>query len=604
MKKKLFLLSGVFCLSLIGVCKLEKYFEDKIVFETSEGPVRMTKNANYKAIINEMTDLENYTIEFMYDPYTPEDFVEEYGNFTLDLFRERSRQYHTSKNLQVIEKLGLEEYVLDMSNYSPYVYLDMQSMKADNIYDFAYELAKNSEVEEVFISEDRIAKTMDIELEPTICSETHAAAEGGKTITYPRIAYDNFPTTCSLTGNGIKIGILDPSSLDVTDDRLSTSNPQVLLDTVSSNDGDHGLSVALVLGTQYGIASEASIFFADSESRSNLLALENLIDAGCDVVNMSFGQFNAYDNVVYDASLEGYIDYMYNSTGIIMVAAAGNGLELVSQGGKVPLPAACANVIAVGSCDSDGYVSTFSSCNTLKKVYSKPDIIAMGNNRNVSGYGCAVGTSYSAPAVTGTIALLLEGNDMLNMKQIVTLLAATANDNVGCVPQVEQYTSSTNNTYEGTITVYNTYDSTTGLYNRSGAGRLDIAQAIAGLSYYQNSSPLNSFILSADGVGSYILGQREAGEGEIITVSIAVSRKATTYWLLGTKYRSEDMPQFRIKAYDSSETLIGHVSINENYFASLKVLNFTVPYDDTYTFYMEVESIEYPSVVKTYCRVF
>lgn len=602
MKKKLFLLFAVLGLSLLGLCKLERNIERKIIFETGDGPLHMSKKTNYREVINEMTDPEFYSVELLYDSYTCEDFIEEYGYFTLDLFRERSRQYHTTMNLRLIEELGLEDYVLDMSNYSPYIYLDMQSMKSDGIYEFAYEVAENVNVEKVFISEDRIARTMDIELEQTILDNYSAAAEGGKTITTPRIPYDNYPLTSTLTGNGINIGILDPSSIDVTDARLSTINIENVLDTVSSNDGDHGISVALVLGTQYGIASEASIYFADSESRSNLLALENLIDAGCDVVNMSFGRFNILDNVVYDESIEGYLDYMYNSTGIIMVAAAGNGLELVSQGGKVTLPAASANVIAVGSCNVDNYVSSFSSCNTLKKINSKPEIIAMGSSRDVGGYGAATGTSYSAPAVTGTIALLLESNPSLNMKQIVTLLTATADENVLCVSTVEQYSSSTNSTYQGTITVYNSYDTTTGLYHRSGAGRLDIAKAIAGLSYFNSSSSFNNYNISS--TGRYLLGTKDIGEGETVSVSVAMPRKATTYWLFGTKYRSEDMPQISLKAYDSEGTLISNISVSTNYFASVKLLNFNAACDDTYTFYLDVESIDETTELKTYCRVY
>ena len=168
MKRKICLIFNIICLSMIGLCKLEREYESKIIFETQEGSIRMTKKSDYRKILDTMDDLSSYSVELLYEPYTREDFVKEYGEYDQNFFRERSRSYHTSKNLQLIEELGVEEYVLDMSNYSPYIYLDMQSMKADNIYDFAYDLAKNVNVEEIFVSEDRIAKTMDIELEQTI----------------------------------------------------------------------------------------------------------------------------------------------------------------------------------------------------------------------------------------------------------------------------------------------------------------------------------------------------------------------------------------------------------------------------------------------------
>lgn len=574
MKRKFSLLLCVFCLSLIGACKLDRKIESKIVFETQAGSVRMTKKSDYKKILDTMNDLSSYSVELLYEPYTRDDFIEEYGYFNQNFFREMSRIYHTNKNLQLVKELGVEEYVLDMSNYSPYIYLDMQSMKSDNVYDFAYELARNVNVEEVFISEDRIAKTMDIELEPTMELD-YGLIRGGETTTTPRIAYDNYPINCTLTGSGINIGILDPSSLDVTDPRISTcNNVEVVIDTVSSNDGGHGLAVALVLGTQYGIASGSSIYFADVDSRSNMLCLENLIDAGCDVVNMSFGLINTFDKVVHDASIEGYLDYMYNSTGVIMVAACGNGLCYKSQEGKVALPAAAANVIAVGSHDGS-YISDFSSCNILDEVYSKPEIIAKGDRRYINEYGFATGTSFSAPAVSGTVALLLEGSSVpLNKQQITALLTCSADPDVLCEPQIARYKSSTNLTYVDDIYVYNTFDESTGLYNRAGAGKLDITKAIETLSYY-NGYKFCDLTLAEEEF--YILGLKYLTAGQTIKIAVSINRIASTYWLLGTKYKSEDMPHIYIELRTTDDDVLYTQPLNTSYFASVKTITYTTP---------------------------
>ena len=594
MKRKFSLLLCVFCLSLIGACKLDRKIESKIVFETQEGSVRMTKKSNYRKILDTMNDLSSYSVELLYEPYTRDDFIEEYGYFNQNFFREMSRIYHTNKNLQLVKELGVEEYVLDMSNYSPFVYLDMQSMKSDNVYDFAYELARNVNVEEVFISEDRIAKTMDIELEPTIGLD-YGLVGGGETTITPRIAYDNYPTNCTLTGSGINIGILDPSSLDVTDSRLSTCNVEVVIDTVSSNDGDHGLAVALVLGTQYGIASGSSIYFADEASRSNMLCLENLIDAGCDVVNMSFGYFNVLDQVKTDASLEGYIDYMHNSTGVIMVAASGNGLCYKSQEGKIPLPAAAANVIAVGSHD-ETYLSQFSSCNILDDVYSKPEIVACGDARNINAYGGAIGTSFSAPAVTGTIALLLEGSSVpLNKQQITALLTCSADPDVLCEPLVDRYKSSTNVTYVDTISVYNTFDESTGLYKRAGAGKLDITKAIETLSYY-NGYKFCDLTLAEEEF--YILGLKYVTIGQTIKVSVALNRIATTYWLFGTQYRSEDMPHVYIELRTTDDEVLYTQPLNTSYFASVKLISYTAQRTGNIAFYLHSTEAEAGTIAR------
>ena len=591
MKKRLILLFGLLCLSCLGKYSQEKDYSYKIVFETSNGAIRNVRRSNSNETLNEMNSLSHYCVELNYEPYTKEDFIKEYGFFDQNFFRETSRLYHTSQNLQVIEKLGVEEQTLDISNYSPYIYLDMETLDSEEVYDFAYEIAKSSLVETIYFSEDRVAKTMDIEPEQTMEFDFSFDVEGGETTLTPRIPYDNYPAGCNLTGNGIKIGILDPSSLDVNDPRISTTHAEVVIDTVSSNNGDHGLSVALVLGTQYGIASDASLYFADCDSRLNILCLENLIDAGCDVVNMSFGLVNLFDNIVYDASVEGYIDYMYNSTGIIMVAATGNGLELVSQAGKVALPAASANVIAVGSVDSGHYLSQFSSCNTLKDVYSKPDLVAVGEGRDIGGYGDASGTSFSAPAVTGTIALILEGSTVnLDMKQILALLAGTANKDILCEPTVRQCVSSTNNTYKGTITVYNTYDETSGLYYRSGAGRLDITKALYYLDYFSNGSKFNDVYLTS--TTNYYLGQLSMNPTQTIHIAAAIERIASTYWLLGTQYKSESMPKVVFKVKNSSGNFVYTQPLNNDYYASLKTCTFTPTTSGTYSFYLSVSSIE------------
>lgn len=596
--RKICLLFAVFCLSMLGFCKLEREYELKIVFETQENSIRMTKKSNYREILDTMNDLSSYSVELLYEPYTREDFISEYGYYDQNFFSEKSRLYHTSKNLQLIEELGIEEYVLDMSNYSPYIYLDMQSSKKDNIYDFAYNLAKNENVEEIFISEDRIAKTMDIELEPTMNINV---SEGGKTTRSARIAYDNYPEYTELTGEGIKIGILDPSSLDVTDPRLSTYNvAEVVIDTVSSNDGGHGLAVALVLGTQYGIASGASIYFADVESRSNMLCLENLIDAGCDVVNMSFGYLNSLDKVITDASLEGYIDYMYNSTGVIMVAASGNGLCYKSQEGKIPLPAAAANVIAVGSHDGY-YVSDFSSCNILDDVYSKPEIVAKGQARDINAYGFATGTSFSAPAVTGTVALLLEGsNTTLTKEDVVSLLICSADPNINCEPSVDRYRSSTNNTYVDTINVYNTFDESTGLYNRSGAGKLDIANAINLLNFYNTNHFYHPTIATAV---HYYIGDLYLQANQTIKIATAINRNASTYWLFGTQYKSEDMPNIQLEIWSSSDEILYLQPLNSNYFASVKTITYTATYSGTYEFYIFATNVENSSNARTVYKI-
>jgi hypothetical protein len=265
-----------------------------------------------------------------------------------------------------------------------------------------------------------------------------------------------------------------------------------------------------------------------------------------------------------------------------MVAAAGNGLDLVSQEGKVPLPAAAANVIAVGSTDPDGYLSDTSSCNVLKKIYSKPELSATGEGRYIANYGRVSGTSFAAPAVTATIVLLLDGCIVgLNTQELLSHIACTANITVNCSSTIQRLRSSSDLSYVDTITCENTYDPKYGLYYRSGAGRLDISAAIDEL-YYYSHQPFHSPELRPN--ATHYLGSRYVPAGESITVYLAMERNTTTYWLFGTQYKSLDMAQIYFKVVGDDGSIITS-PYDENYFASLKSITLNSTVSQYYTFY-------------------
>jgi len=75
------------------------------------------------------------------------------------------------------------------------------------------------------------------------------------------------------------------------------------------------------------------------------------------------------------------------------------------------------------------YVAYFSSRGPVSHFFTKPDLVAPGVFVNTTtsnnGYNMTVGTSYAAPHVSGTIALLLEKNPDLKPNEIKSILVTT-----------------------------------------------------------------------------------------------------------------------------------------------------------------------------------
>ena len=76
------------------------------------------------------------------------------------------------------------------------------------------------------------------------------------------------------------------------------------------------------------------------------------------------------------------------------------------------------------------FVSLFSSRGPVSSFYAKPDLVSFGEKVNSTwldnSYKFQNGTSFSAPQVTGTVALLLELHGDLNKDQILGILGPSA----------------------------------------------------------------------------------------------------------------------------------------------------------------------------------
>ena len=133
---------------------------------------------------------------------------------------------------------------------------------------------------------------------------------------------------------------------------------------------------------------------------------------GAKVVNLSWGIYEG------DRTITNAAKYMYNSGGIVVAAAGNNGKLIKSADNRY--------IISVGATDKNDVIASFS---TKGKFV---DFIAPGTNIYTTAvwipYSSTAGTSFSAPIVSGLIALLFSENPTLSPSQVYDILKSSSVD--------------------------------------------------------------------------------------------------------------------------------------------------------------------------------
>ena len=142
------------------------------------------------------------------------------------------------------------------------------------------------------------------------------------------------------------------------------------------------------------------------------------------VVNLSFG-FGRFDGDHVHPTLSDELQTLADM-GIAFVSSAGNGG--LDDGQGISYPAADANAFSVGSVNTNDIISEFSQRS------SNLDLLAVGEGvvtvARGGGYVGVAGTSFAAPWLTGTIALLRQVDASFSIGDLKSIIRASSPTNL------------------------------------------------------------------------------------------------------------------------------------------------------------------------------
>lgn len=358
-------------------------------------------NVNVNKIINYLTyadesiyykSSDNYDItvvtKFNYDDNYFENFVMTDAS-QLKFYRNNAKNYYLTQNTNILNQLDLSDYNYDISYFSPYVEIIFDDLEdyENNKDELISNLNCSNNVENVIIN---YIDYDDATINDSDLSTNYPLSEAFEDIGVSDLTY---------SGDGIRVGTIESGTPNSTANLKSDKFTRL-----SSTSTPHSTWVTSIIGGNSGIAEDVHLYCIGLRNNSFTACVNKLID-DCEVniINMSCGM---NQNGIYDKYCA-YIDYIISTTGCTIIKSAGNNGDDTSL---VSSPGCGMNVITVGSISANQNVSYFSSWDTNNSYLYKPDMVAPGeyisNVPNISGGNR--GTSFSAPMVSGIVALLME----------------------------------------------------------------------------------------------------------------------------------------------------------------------------------------------------
>jgi minor extracellular protease Epr len=234
------------------------------------------------------------------------------------------------------------------------------------------------------------------------------------------------------TGKAVKVAILDSGISPHPDLKISGGKSFVSYTNSFADDNGHGTHVAGIvsalnngIGT-IGVAPDANLYaikVLDSNGNgylSDIISGINwAISNKMDIINLSLGSLD------HSPLLQYIVDKAYNS-GILIVAAGGNGGNEQGTGDQVAYPAKYSSVIAVAAVDQQKKRGYFSATGSAIE-FSAPGVSIYSTYLN-NGFANLDGTSMAAGFVTGNLALLKEMYPTMTNRELRAQLKINAID--------------------------------------------------------------------------------------------------------------------------------------------------------------------------------
>ena len=258
-------------------------------------------------------------------------------------------------------------------------------------------------------------------------------------------------------GTGVRVGILDTGidarHPDLKEKILSYKNFSAEKNENPSDEYDHGTHVAGTIaggrasGQQIGVAPGAGLVVARIFDRGGGSTKEKILEAmhwvldpdgnpetddGAQIVNASWSTRDSFADRMPEDEIYCDVVQAWRQLDVIPVFAAGNNGPAEAS---VGLPAGCPGTLSVGASEHSDRLMYFSAVGPAQwkdLSLQKPELVAPGfkirSARSGGGYREQLGTSMSAPHVTGVLALMKQACPLKTSDQLMETITATAHD--------------------------------------------------------------------------------------------------------------------------------------------------------------------------------
>lgn len=346
--------------------------------------------------------------------------------------RQIYKQYYSNSNQQIIDRYFSEDAQLFVSSYAPVAIVESSEIST-------WAMARSSDVLSIYAFQEADFYNDVLVSEETDSSGAVTDAFIDDLVLANQISRaDIVRDTYGLTGDGVKVGIIEASGVPDTSN-LYLSSANITINQEYTGIDDHATRVTAIMAASnyagaYGIVPEAEYYCCAIEGSYNLFSsTEWLLDCGVNVINASLSWYN---RLGYYDSYSAWLDHIAVLHDVHFAKSAGNYNSTKNPNHMVASPGMAYNAITVGSFDAySDDVSTFTlspyGCyvETEGSGPEKPNLVAKANLDSVGA------SSYATPQVAGVITQLCDYNPTLKYKQsaIGAILAASAAEKVEAV---------------------------------------------------------------------------------------------------------------------------------------------------------------------------